>query len=142
MARTGPDGRYQIIGIEPGDHLVIVHQPGHSIFTHTSYTVTGSATFDIDASTVVITGRVIDRHTGLPLPDSHLRFLPAELGGRPQLGYDKISGPDGSFTVELSRKTRYAIEVTRGGYARGSGEVDTGAGPRTIDLFLAPSAAP
>src|ERR1051325_9003139 len=80
FAMVGPDGTYEVNGVEPGDYDVRVSSMGGGN-DNVPYTVTGNAVFDIDLKGAPLRGVVLDSATGAPLPDARVSAMSAAAPG-------------------------------------------------------------
>jgi hypothetical protein len=107
---VGPDGTYEVNGVEPGEYdvRVFVNGGGNDAVR---YTVVGNATFDIDLRGGTIRGVVLDAATGGPLPDARVFIVPSREMRTARNGMTDSNGrfaldlvPDGTMDVRADRE--------------------------------------
>ncbi|HEY6212402.1 MAG TPA: carboxypeptidase regulatory-like domain-containing protein, partial [Vicinamibacterales bacterium] len=124
FAMIGPDGTYEVNGVEPGDYDVRVSSMGGGN-DNVPYTVTGSAVFDIDLKGAPLRGVVLDSATGAPLPDARVSAMSAAAPGSagtqgPRVWRSAVSDSDGRFSLDVLPDGAYTLRADREHYAPSS----------------------
>jgi 5-hydroxyisourate hydrolase-like protein (transthyretin family) len=115
-AMLGPDGSYQVNGLETGEYRVYVNLSGVMGGSKLpNVTVTGSMTQDFDVTGSTLRGRVLDASTGAPLSEVTVQLRPVNMqaGTIHQAGTDS----DGRFSMELLDDGQYHLATQRSQYA-------------------------
>jgi len=126
------DGTYEIKGIEPGHYTVDVDLRNNTTYS-VPYDVTGSATFDINASFVPLEGRVVD-DSGTAVEgaivsveaDDHSRSDSRQL----------LTSSSGAFGMDVQAGGSYRLNATKAGFASAGTLVDTRRTPTPVELKL------
>jgi large repetitive protein len=121
---TDERGVYTVTGLSDGEYNVNVVDLQRFTPFNTTYTVTGSGTFDIDIRTVTLRGRVLDSSTGEGIGDARvqLRASSSEMGMMfPQRS--ALTDSAGNFTIDSVAPGRYSATADKDGY--GNQVVDT-----------------
>jgi len=122
-ARTGADGRYELIGLPAGGYTVIAEKRGFARTTEDAVYVSGAAVQDLSlVPSASLRGQVIDNATGRPIPDFALSVAPREREVDWGRMVETVSDPDGIFTREDLAPGAYDIEVRAAGF--GSTELE------------------
>jgi large repetitive protein len=110
----GPDGVYEVTGVEPGDYDVRVGtmSSGNDVVP---YTVSGNAVFDIDLKGAPLRGVVLDAASGAPLPD--VRVSASSTVQQPRVWRSAVSDTDGRFSLEVLPDGAYTLRAEREHYA-------------------------
>lgn len=107
---TGHKTPYRFTGLEPGVYdVTLVHSdyPAQTQAVEVKQRQTQTIRFTMNSTTV--TGRVVFGRSGPPVADSTVRALPENS---PEIAAETITGPDGSFTLNLP-PGRYDIIATQ-----------------------------
>lgn len=121
VARSGPDGRFRLRGLRPGDLSVAADEPRHVLWTRENVRLARGETKALDVPLTpgaTLTGRVVDE-AGRPVADAKgavarnagraAAFFTAMRGARPSFR----SRADGSFTAtRLEPGENQALTVT------------------------------
>lgn len=135
-ARTGPDGRYRLLGLAPGSYRVRVTGAGIFSAEVPAVVVPGADLSIIVARKVAIAGKVsVD---GQPVAGAVVEVSGEAIGGSVEVS----SGPDGRFAVSVLPEGEYDVTAHRNELASSNQHlVRLGAGPfADIDLRLQPAA--
>jgi 5-hydroxyisourate hydrolase-like protein (transthyretin family) len=138
---TDSNGRYEVTGLDDGKYGVTVMDPQRGPYS-TTYTVSGSATFDIDIRGTTLRGRVVDTSTGQPVADAMvtIRRKDASVAGIPISQTPTDAG--GNFAFDMVPAGAYHASAEKPDYGTASSDVtvsDSGADP--VQLQLTPSPA-
>lgn len=122
---TGPDGRYTVEKMAPGDYVVMRQNPGGPVMIMAGIkqaTVREGETtvFDLDeASKITLTGRVLKG--GQPVPNAMLFFSKGSGGATGMDMRTATSDPSGRYQVGLDDAGPYSVAVQGSGafFARG-----------------------
>ncbi len=116
-AMLGPDGTYQIYGLQNGEFRVFINLFALNNATSTvpNVTVAGTTTHDFDLTGRVLHGHVVDASTGAPLSDVMVQLRPAS----PAVGVSRqaTTDSDGRFTMDLLADGQYHLVTQRAQYA-------------------------
>ncbi|MCU1246049.1 MAG: hypothetical protein JWN02_1959 [Acidobacteria bacterium] len=128
------DGSYELKGIEPGQYGVDVDLRGNSTYS-VPYEVTGSATFDINATFVHVEGRVID-DGGTAVDGAVVVVEPA--GDPKQSGANRqsLTTGQGTFAFDLQANALYRLTGSKQGFASAMADVDTHRAAAPVELEL------
>jgi hypothetical protein len=98
-ATTGEDGGYELLVFVPGPARVGLAAVSGQGFPAREVNVpdTSRFTLDLDIGETAVSGVVVDRDSGAPLPDASLRL--SSIDGRGYSGAPGRSGPDGRFEM-------------------------------------------
>ena len=138
---TDSNGRYEMTGFDDGRYTVMVMDPNRGPYT-TSYTVDGSATFDIDIRGTVVRGRVIDTATGAPLADVSVSLRRKEANAN-SAGFPVsmgVSDAGGNFAFDSIPAGTYRATGELSGYGSETNDVSVGDnGADVVELKMTPS---
>lgn len=128
-------GVYRVSGLETGEYRVSVNDMLRGGSYSTTYTVRGSATFDIDYKTGAVRGRVIDAATNEPIPDVAIQLR--STSGDARIARGGASDPSGGFVIELVPAGSYSVTASRPGFGSEATEITVGEGGRDgVELKL------
>jgi protocatechuate 3,4-dioxygenase beta subunit len=128
-------GMYRVSGLESGEYRVMVNDMQRGGAYSTTYTVRGSATFDIDYKAGSVRGRVIDAATNEPIADATIQLRGTSGDSRMVRG--GVSDPSGGFTIELVPAGTYSVTVSRTGFGNEASDLTVGdAGRDGVELKL------
>jgi protocatechuate 3,4-dioxygenase beta subunit len=116
VATIGPDGTYQVNGLEAGEYRIFISLYGpNAASVSQKLMVSSSMTHDVDLTGGTLRGRVLDASTGAPLSDVSVSLRP--MGGD---GVGFRQGPtdsDGRFAFDVLPDGQYRVAAQRQGYA-------------------------
>ncbi|HEV2720933.1 MAG TPA: carboxypeptidase regulatory-like domain-containing protein, partial [Thermoanaerobaculia bacterium] len=112
-ATIGPDGSYEVDGVEPGDYDVRVFSMG--LNDAVPYTVVSNATFDIDLKGATIRGVALDADSGAPLPD--VRVYASSSSPDSRSGRNAATDSNGVFSLDALPDGTYTVRGEREHYA-------------------------
>lgn len=138
-AMTDGNGHYEMTGLDEGKYGVTINDPSRGLYV-TTYTVSGSDTFDVDMHGVTVRGRVIDTATGAPVDQAGvtLRKKDMSTGGVPVSTV--ITDAGGNFSFDLIPAGAYKATAEKGDYGSATTDVTVGDnGADAIELQLTPS---
>ncbi|HYC88141.1 MAG TPA: carboxypeptidase-like regulatory domain-containing protein [Thermoanaerobaculia bacterium] len=130
-------GMYTVTGLEEGEYSVsVIDSQRYSPYT-TTYTVRGSATFDIDFKAANVRGRVIDSATNEPLENVNIQFRSTATGSEMRGMRTAMTDSNGVFTVDFVNPGAYIITASRDGFGNSVQEMTfTDAGRDDLELRL------
>lgn len=136
---TEGNGHYQMTGLDDGKYSVAVMDPNGAPYG-TTYTVSGSATFDIDIHGATLRGRVIDTSTGTPVKEASVTLRKRDTSSGFSLS-TAITDADGNFSIDTVPAGAYRATAEKPDYGAASTDVDVAEnGAPAIELQLTPSA--
>jgi 5-hydroxyisourate hydrolase-like protein (transthyretin family) len=112
----GPDGTYQVSGLQNGEFRVFINLYGlNATSTVPNVTVAGTTTHDFDLTGRVLRGHVVDASNGAPLADVLVQLRPTS----PAVGISRqaTTDSDGRFTMDLLDDGQYHLVTQRAQYA-------------------------
>jgi len=107
-------GMYRVSGLEAGEYRVSVNDMQRGGAYSTTYTLRGSATFDIDYKSGMVRGRVIDASSNEPVADASVTLR--ATSGDARTNRSAMTDPSGSFVLEHVPAGSYAITAGGNGY--------------------------
>ncbi|MEO8218970.1 MAG: carboxypeptidase-like regulatory domain-containing protein, partial [Acidobacteriota bacterium] len=118
-SQTDENGHYSIAGLQPGDYNVrVVDMSSMQSYT-TSYSVQGSATFDIEVRNSAVTGRVLDADSGQPIAEAAVSLESADSDSAMRFFAPRVmTGPDGTFRVDTVSPGNYHVRAEKSGYGQ------------------------
>jgi uncharacterized GH25 family protein len=122
-ATTDERGTYSLSGVEEGEYGVEVLELMRGNPYSTSYTVSGSATFDIDYRTGGLRGRVLDAATGEPLSNAAIEATPVQQNEQFRMPRGVMTDVAGTFAISEIAAGNYRLRVTRDGYSNHLAEI-------------------
>jgi hypothetical protein len=115
-------GTYEVTGFSAGDYDVIVSTPEGGY--RGKYTVTGSATYDIDVRGATLRGRVVDAGSSAPVADASI-----SVAGKGATAFSNAtSDSEGRFSVPALLDGTYTLSVRRETYSPFSQPVEIAGG--------------
>jgi len=136
---TDSGGRYEVTGLDKGKYNVTVMDPNRGPYS-TSYTVSGSDTFDIDMRGTPLRGHVIDTASGAPVQDAMvtIRRTDPSVAGIPVSATSTDAG--GNFSFDSVPAGSYKATAEKSDYGAGTSDVTvTDNGADAIELQLTPT---
>jgi len=136
---TDSGGRYEVTGLDKGKYNVTVMDPNRGPYS-TSYTVSGSDTFDIDMRGTPLRGHVIDTASGAPVQDAMVTIRRADpsVAGIPISATSTDAG--GNFSFDSVPAGSYKATAEKSDYGAGTSDVTvTDNGADAIELQLTPT---
>lgn len=136
---TDDQGNYSASGLEAGEYNVLVADMQRFSSYSTTYTVRGSATFDIDYKAARVRGHVIDALTNEPVTDASVSFRSASGGPQEMFRGTRaaLSDANGDFMLDYVSPGSYAVTASREGYGNVMQEISiTEAGRDDLELKL------
>ncbi|HEY8848292.1 MAG TPA: carboxypeptidase-like regulatory domain-containing protein, partial [Thermoanaerobaculia bacterium] len=138
-ATTDGSGAYQVSGLDDAPYNVQVVDLQRTTPYTTTYTVSGSGSFDIDIKAAPLRGRVVDASTGAPISDARVQISAA--------GGDAIfsnraapTDPSGNFLIDNVAQGSYQAKAEKEGYGHDIQNVTIGdSGSDDLVFKLAPS---
>jgi len=124
-AMIGPDGSYEVSGVDPGDYDVRVNTMGGGNDV-VSYTVVSNATFDIDLKGAPARGIALDAATSAPLPDVRVYATPSQPGAK--IYRNATTDSDGRFALDALPDGTYTVRGEREHYAAASQTISVSGG--------------
>lgn len=121
-ANSGSDGRYEIVGLEPGEYTVNVQSSRHTR-TSRSGIVAGSTGVDfVLRGTGAIEGQVFSRSTGEPITTFSILQHPTTQQFAPHMNdrFVHFRDPEGIFTLEGVEEGAAVLIARASGYAENS----------------------
>jgi 5-hydroxyisourate hydrolase-like protein (transthyretin family) len=120
-ARTDGDGRYEVMGLEPGRYRISAW--GQNVSYSTEYTVAGYDELDIDVTGAALSGVVLDASSGSPLADA---FVSLWRRGPGENTPDKsmTSNANGEFAAPSLAEGSYRVVASMEGFGQEVREVD------------------
>jgi uncharacterized GH25 family protein len=115
METTDAAGAYEIRGLSPGSHNVGVSDQSRKIQYRTTYEVTSSSTFDIDATGRTVRGRVVDADNDAPLANVVVSLMPKSSRNSFNTS-DALTDGTGAFALESVSDGDYVLRASRDGY--------------------------
>ncbi|HJW94897.1 MAG TPA: carboxypeptidase regulatory-like domain-containing protein [Thermoanaerobaculia bacterium] len=140
---TDSSGRYEVRGLDNGRYSVTVVDPARGTYA-TSYTVDGSANFDIDVHGTTVRGRVADSATGQALQDVMVTISRTDSGtggGGFFGGTPSSTDAGGNFSFDTVPAGSYKATADKSGYGGVTvnfAVTDNGAEPVEIKLTPTP----
>ncbi len=129
------EGRYEIPGLKPGKHDVFVSNATRRF--HTTYTVAGSDTFDIDATGTALRGRVLDAQSGDPIAGA---LVTLQSVGDKNAAVDAggmLSDAGGAFSFDTVTEGQYRVSAQKDKYSIRIVDVTVPGNTSAIDVKLA-----
>lgn len=126
-ATVDEQGSYSVSGLEPGDYTIMIRDFQRGSSHTTTYTVRGSATFDIDYKTASVRGRVLDAASNEPVSSANVQLRPVSSG--PPFGMSgqgSSTDPSGAFVIDNVAAGSYSITVSAEGFANHVGDLTLG----------------
>jgi len=126
-------------GLDNGKYGVTVVDQAHGNFS-TTYTVDGSATFDIDMHGTTVRGRVVDATTGEPLKDATVTIRRTDGGSGFGFGTPAPTDAGGNFSFDMIPAGTYKTTANKESY--GSMTVDvavTDNGAEAVEIKMTPT---
>jgi protocatechuate 3,4-dioxygenase beta subunit len=131
MSRTGQDGRYEVLGLDPGAYVVNVS--ADAMTTHLQHVVSADDRLDIDTTGAEVSGRTVQTD-GTPLGGVDVSLW--RLDARANTPVASVnSGAGGAFSVRWVKDGRYRLIGAKEGFGQDVHEVDLARGP-TSELLL------
>jgi large repetitive protein len=137
-SEIGPDGSYQVNGLQAGEYRVIINPFGaNAMSTQQNLTVAGSMTHDLDLTGRSLRGHVVDGSSGAPLSDVNVQLRPVRPGS---ITFRiATTDSDGRFTVDLLDDGQYHLFTQRRQYA--TFQQDVSIPSQDLELRLSATAA-
>lgn len=110
------DGYYSVSGLTDGEYRVHVTELQSYQPYETTFTLSGSSTFDIDMRGAHLRGTVVDAESGAPIPNANISLLPAREGAGPWSAMNLIAGPNGSFSFDIVAPGPYQARAQKEGF--------------------------
>jgi protocatechuate 3,4-dioxygenase beta subunit len=134
---TDEQGMYSVSGLEEGEYNVgVTDMQRFSPYT-TTYTVRGSATYDIDFKAASVRGRVIDAGTNEALDNATIQFRSAATGIDMRGGRTAMTDSNGVFSLDFVNPGPYVISASREGFGNSVQELTiTESGREDLELRL------
>ncbi|HET7436985.1 MAG TPA: carboxypeptidase-like regulatory domain-containing protein [Thermoanaerobaculia bacterium] len=131
-ASTGADeaGNYTIAGLEDGEYNVQVIDMQRFAPYRTTYTVSGSATFDIDMKVATVRGHVTDSGTGEAVEGARVQLRPAATDV-PFMPLTGVTDAAGMYLFDSVAPGRYTATADKEGF--GNQTLDTTIGDEGRD---------
>jgi uncharacterized GH25 family protein len=135
---TDASGRYTVTGLDNGKYSIGIFDPERGPYS-TNYTVSGSATFDIDIRGVVVRGRVVDASSGAALTDTQVSLRRKDGTSFPTSV--TVTDAAGGFSFDSVPAGTYQASAEKTGYGATSNDLVVGdtAGD-ALDIKLTPAA--
>jgi protocatechuate 3,4-dioxygenase beta subunit len=134
-AQTDSEGRYEIPGLKPGKHDVSVSNASRRF--RTSYIVTGSDTFDIDAKGSALRGRVIDAQSGDPIAGALINLQSVDARNVSTDAGGMLSDAGGTFSFDDVAEGQYRVSAQKDKYSIRIVDVTVPGDTSAIDVKLA-----
>jgi hypothetical protein len=115
------DGGYVATLLAPGDYNVRIGGP---TMYQTTYTASGSATFDIDIHGAMLRGHVVDAATGAPLAGASVMVFSRAVPSNGSAGTDS----EGHFAIDALPDAVYELRATREPYSVATQQVTVSGG--------------
>jgi hypothetical protein len=128
MGQTGasgmisPDGTYIVTLLMPGDYNVRIN--GQSLGYQTTYTASGSSTFDVDIRGAMLRGHVVDAATGAPLANAQVLVFSRAV----QASGSATTDSEGHFAIDALVDAIYDVRATREPYSVATQQVTVSGG--------------
>jgi protocatechuate 3,4-dioxygenase beta subunit len=130
-------GVYTVTGLEEGEYSVNVTDAQRFSPYSTTYTVRGSATFDIDFKAANVRGRVIDSGTNEPIENVNVQFRSTGTGDAMRGMRTAMTDSNGVFTMDFVNPGPYIVTASRDGFGNSVQELTfTDAGRDDLELRL------
>jgi len=123
---TDNSGNYEVSGLQDGAYEVRVMDMSRFTTYQTSYSVHGSATFDIDIQSGGIRGTVTD-DTGAPLSGAKVVMDKDHGNGRFSMGQAAVTDAGGNFLIDQVSAGSYRARAEKSGYGQQVLTVEVGA---------------
>jgi uncharacterized GH25 family protein len=120
---TDEQGQYTVTGVEEGEYSVEVMDMQRFSPYSASYTVRGSATFDIEFSTSSIRGTVVDAATSEPLASATVQVTAAKTSESFRMARGGSTDAAGTFLLEAVPAGTYVVTTTKSGFAADTREL-------------------
>lgn len=135
---TDDDGRYSVTGLDSGEYTITVMDMQSLSPYSTTYTVRGSATFNIDYKANALRGHVIDAASSAPLADVRVRLRPVDDSGGFRGVRAVMTDGNGVFVFDGVSPGSYTANATKDGYGNQSRDLMIGErAPDDLELILA-----
>jgi hypothetical protein len=116
------DGSYVITLMMPGDYNV--HLNGPSLNYQTTYTASGTGTFDVDIRGAMLRGHVVDAATGAPLANTQVLVFSRAVPANGSVTTDS----EGHFAIDALADAVYELRATREPYSVATQQVTVSGG--------------
>lgn len=131
-AAIDEQGAYSVTSLEDGEYDIAIYDTGRGSTPHrTTYTVRGSATFDIDYKTGMIRGRVLDVANNEAISNASVQLRAASStefrGGM----FGGVTDTNGTFVIDSVPPGTYAVTASKDGY--GNQVMDLVVGDSSLD---------
>ncbi len=135
---TDEDGRYSVTGIDSGEYTITVMDMQSLSPYSTTYTVRGSATYNIDYKANALRGRVVDAENSGPIADARVQLRPVdETSGFRGIRAVMTDG-NGVFVFDGVSPGSYTANATKDGYGNQTRDLMIGErAPDDLELILA-----
>lgn len=114
-ATTDDGGNYSVTGLAEGDYGVVVIDMQRLNPYSTTYSVHGSASFDIDIKTATLHGHVIDRGDSTPISGARIEIRRSDAQNA-FIAQGATSDDSGGFVVDGIAAGTYTISAEKDGY--------------------------
>jgi hypothetical protein len=114
-ATTDDGGNYSVTGLSDGDYNVVVVDMQRLNPYSTTYSVHGSASFDIDIKTATLHGHVIDRGDSTPISGARVQLRQSSAQNA-FLSQGATSDDSGGFMIDGVAAGTYTISAEKDGY--------------------------
>ena len=117
-AAANEQGMYSVNGVEEGQYEVMAVDNRRGSPYTTTYTVRGSATFDIEYRTGSLSGSVVDAETSEPLPNATVTVRPLTQSSTSSYFMAPTVSTDaaGTFVAESLPPGSYSVTTAKDGY--------------------------
>jgi protocatechuate 3,4-dioxygenase beta subunit len=130
-------GMYSVSGLEEGEYNVSVTDMQRYSPYMTTYSIRGSANFDIEFRAGTVRGRILDAGTNEPVGNVNVQFRTTTPGSEMRATRAALSDNNGNFSLDFVHPGSYVITASREGYGNVVQEMSfTDAGRDDLELRL------